>query len=130
MSTDPRTPSPFVAFGLNEQILDAMEVTLEHVGRAADRPMSWKWVIIGIRATLHGAFYVALRGSSGSQLLVDWQEAQTYERWARERANFAPEPIEYATKGGKQVEPKTDRFLELFAKVQDPPRCLPDSVEA
>lgn len=120
-------PSIHLRFDLEGQTVDGLELTLEHLRRASDRPMSWKWVVIGMHAALHGSFGVALRRTDGAQLLPPEQERQYWERVDRERANQAPEvPIYYArkvestsSKRPRVVERRVDQFLNLFRKTQE-----------
>jgi hypothetical protein len=99
-----------VSFWLDDQTVDALEMTLEHLRRAPSRPMSWKWVIIGIHTALHGCFGLALRRSDGAQLHIPKQETKIYKRWERERARGVPEVDAF--------NPRIDLFLDLFEKVQ------------
>jgi hypothetical protein len=67
---DPSDRQDRVYFWLDSQTVDALELTLEHLRRALTRPMSWKWVIIGIHTALHGSFGLVLRRSDGAQLHI------------------------------------------------------------
>lgn len=114
--------STHVYFGLEEQTVDALELTLESLKQVPSRMSSWKWAIIGMHAALQGSFCVALRRTDGSQTLIPEQERQFWERVESERATGIPGAPIYTTPGGKQQDEKVDWFLELFAKTQDPNR--------
>jgi hypothetical protein len=103
-----------IYFTLDDHTVDALELTLDHLRRAPTRPMSWKWVLIGIHTALHGSFGLVLRRSDGAQLLVPKQERQTYQRWERERAKGVPEAESFLS--------RVDLFLDLYNKVQIPSR--------
>lgn len=113
---------PTVYFSLESQTVDALEITLESLQRVPGREASWKWVVVGMHAALHGSFCLVLERTDGAQLLVADQEEQFWERVARERASGTPEPMGYTTRKGKPADEKVDWFLELFAKVQDADR--------
>ncbi len=93
---DAQPPSTRLYFDLDEQTVDALELTLDHLRRAPGRPLSWKWVVVGMHAALHGSFGLALRRTEGAQLLPRWQERQYWERVDRERANLKPEAPTYS----------------------------------
>ncbi len=68
-------PDPtYVHFSLEGQTVDALELTLEHLCRALDRPMSWKWVLIGIHSALYGSFVLALASTDGAAALSQEHE--------------------------------------------------------
>lgn len=111
-----------VAFDQAGQTVDALALALEHLQRVPAHPMSWKWAVIGMHATLQGCFGLVLRRGEGSQLLTPDQERQYRARVNRERTTGRPEPMGFVTKKGKPQDPRIDDFLELFRKVQDPDR--------
>lgn len=119
-------PDPdHVYLSLEEQTIDALELTLEHLQRAPDRPMSWKWVIIGIHSAVHGSFVLALEGTDGAAPLIPEHERQYREHVNRERANYTPENFEFTKKRKGKLEPtapQVDWFSDLYAKVKDPER--------
>jgi hypothetical protein len=116
-------PDPLhVHFDLEGQLTDALELTIEHLRRLPDRPMSWKWVLIGMHTALQCSFGLALERTDGAQLLVPEQETQFWQRVERERASGMPEAMAYTTAKGKPTGEKVDWFLELFAKTQEADR--------
>lgn len=108
-----------VYFGLEEQTVDALELTLESLRRVPSRMDSWKWAIIGMHAALQGSFAVALRRTDGAQVLIPVQEKQFWERVERERESGVVEAPIYITSKGKPQDEKVDWFLDLFTKTQD-----------
>lgn len=111
-----------VSFGLKDQTVDALELTLESLCRVPDRPAAWKRVILGIHDALHGSFGLVLERTDGAQLLIPDQEQQYWARVARERATGKRETPVYTTTKGKLQDEKVDWFLDLFTKTQDPNR--------
>lgn len=104
-------PKGRLYFQLDTQTVDALELVLEHLQRVPDRPMSWKWVVIGLHAALQGSFGLVLRRTDGAQLLIHRQEQEFWERANRERETGEPEP--------PIPNPRIDTFLDLFAKTQE-----------
>jgi hypothetical protein len=88
-------------------------LTLEHLDRVLERPVSWKWVVVGLHSAFHGAFCLVLRRSDGAQLLPKKQEQRVYASWERERETGQLEGLYFD---------HVDWFLELFKKTLDPQR--------
>jgi hypothetical protein len=121
-------PDPnFVYFSPEGQTIDALELTLEHLRRTLDRPMSWKSVLLGIHAAVHGSLVLAVEGTDGAAVLTPEHEQQYRQHVDRERANQAPENLEFTKKRkGEQVPTRSqvDWFDALYTKARDPGRMI------
>lgn len=103
----------YASFDIETHTIDALELILEKLRQALDRPTAWKWVAVGLHSALHGAFALVLRRSDGAQLLPKKLEQKVYESWERERATGQLEFLHYD---------HVDWFTELYKKTQDSQR--------
>ena len=106
--------TPYQSFEITEQAVDALHMASEFLGRVADDPFAWKWVVIALHNALHGFMGLALKSTHGAQLLSKKHERRTYQRWEQERQLGRP-LIDDA-------ETRVDQFLNLYEKVKDPVR--------
>jgi hypothetical protein len=75
-----------------EHTIDALELILEKMRQARERPTAWKWVVVGLHSAMHGGFALVLQQSHGAQLLPTKLEQKVYERWERESDGPIREP--------------------------------------
>jgi hypothetical protein len=113
MTADPVRFDPWVSFDIETHTVDALELVLEKLRQAHDRPSAWKWVVVGLHSAMHGGLALVLRRSDGAQLLPRKLEQQIYESWERERATGQIEALHYD---------HVDWFTELYKKTQNPQR--------
>jgi len=103
----------YALFDIETHTIDALELVLEKMRQARERPTSWKWVVIGLHTAMHGGFALVLRRSDGAQLLDKKREQAVYESWERERETGTRESLHYD---------HLDWFLQLYEKTKDPSR--------
>jgi hypothetical protein len=70
----------YLAFDEIENVMTSLELVMLLASQAANKPMCWKWIIIGIHSGLQGAMVCALADSSGTSVLT--------ERSAKEMLDF------------------------------------------
>lgn len=104
---------PYARFDIEEHTIDALELILEKMRQAKERPAAWKWVVVGLHSAMHGGFALVLRRSDGAQLLPKKLEQATYARWERERQTGQFEDEHYD---------HVDWFTQLYQKTKDPQR--------
>src|SRR6478735_2934235 len=85
----------YALFDIETHTIDALELVLEKMRQARERPTSWKWVVIGLHTAMHGGFALVLRRSDGAQLLDKKREQAVYESWERERETGTRESLHY-----------------------------------
>ena len=105
---------PYHSFTIEGQAVGALRLLAELLPRTQSDPSWWKWVVIASHDSLYGFMGLALRRTDGAQLLIPRHERMRYVRWSRERSEGRPI---------LEAEPsRTDGFLNLFEKLQNPDR--------
>jgi hypothetical protein len=103
----------YVSFDIETHTIDALQLILEKLRQALERPTAWKWAVVGLHSAMHGGFALVLRRTDGAQLRPKKFEQKLHESWERERTTGQLEGLHYD---------HVDWFTELYKKTQDPQR--------
>lgn len=113
-----------IQFDLDDQTVDALDLMLHHLRMVPSRPRSWKWVLLGAHAALHGGFSLVLERTDGYQLYNRKTEKRLQENLYKSRQN--PENSELLDAWVEIIaeDPKIDEFMDLFTKACNPKRVM------